>query len=89
MDSTKLLNAEGLLAELFPEDARPTVRWLREQQRRRSIPYIKLGRLVFYNPDAVRKAIVERHTIGPRRITHTNGSYSDIGSNLITNSQAE
>ena len=67
MNGTKLLDAEGLLAELFPQDARPTVRWLREQQRRRAIPFIKLGRLVFFDPLAVREAIATRHTVAPRQ----------------------
>ena len=73
VNETKLLDAEGLLAELFPPDSRPTVRWLREQQRRRSIPFVKLGRLVFFDPIAVREAIATRHTIKPRQ-ERTNGA---------------
>ncbi len=69
MKTNKLVDAQTLLQELFPESARPSVRWLREQQKRRALPYIRLGRLIFFDPDAVRQAISERHTISSRRTT--------------------
>jgi hypothetical protein len=63
----QLVDAEGLLKALFPEESRPTVRWVREQQKRRAFPYIKLGHLVRFDVPAVREAIARRHTIQPKR----------------------
>ncbi len=58
----KLVDAKRLLEELFEEQSRPSLRWLREQQARRAIPFVKLGRLVFFNPDQVREALNSRST---------------------------
>jgi hypothetical protein len=68
MKSARLLDAKALLEELFPESARPSVRWLREQQKRRRIPFVKLGRLIFFDPVEVREVITTRHTIFPRGV---------------------
>jgi hypothetical protein len=67
--NTKLLDAGGLLNELFPEECRPSVRWLRDQQKRRAIPYVKIGHLVFFNVDRVREVLDSQHTVElkPRR----------------------
>jgi hypothetical protein len=59
----KLHDARGLLEELFDEGSRPSLRWLRDQQKARAIPYIKCGRLVFFDPEAVRAALQKR-TVG-------------------------
>lgn len=62
----KLLDARGLLNTLFPDEAsRPTVRWLRNMQKAKAIPFVKIGALVFFCPDQVREAL-ERRTIKPR-----------------------
>lgn len=63
----QLVNAEGLLESLFPANARPTVRWLREQCRRRTIPFIKIGRLVWFDPEQVRQSLNHRHTVHQRK----------------------
>lgn len=34
--------------------SRPSLRWLREQQRRRKIPFVKVGARVWFKPNAVR-----------------------------------
>ena len=62
----QLVDAARLLEILFDERSRPSLRWLREQQRRRTIPYIKIGHLVRFNPAQVREALEERNTIVPR-----------------------
>jgi hypothetical protein len=49
--------AEQILETLFEESARPSLRWLRSQQKARKIPSIKIGRLIFFNPEAVRAAL--------------------------------
>jgi hypothetical protein len=62
-----LTNAEGLLKELFPdESARPSVRWLRNQQKAKSIPYVKWGRLVMFDPPLVRAALAKRNLVWAR-----------------------
>ena len=56
----QFLDGKELLKVLFPESCRPSLRWLREQQKRRSIPFVKLGRLVFFDADQVREALQSR-----------------------------
>lgn len=63
--STKtLVDAEGLRKILF--DPPTSLRWIRDQQKRRTIPFIKLGRVVRFDPAAVRAALDRRFTIRPR-----------------------
>ena len=52
----RLVDAKGLLEILFAENCRPSLRWLRTQQKRRAIPSCRIGRLVFFDPDACRAA---------------------------------
>ena len=61
-NTPKLVNAERLLEALFDEDSRPSLRWLRQMQAQRVIPYYKLGHLVRFNIKEVREALeAERH----------------------------
>lgn len=53
----RLVDAKGLLEALFADGCRPSLRWLRTQQKRRAIPSCRIGRLVFFDPDAVRAAL--------------------------------
>ena len=64
----KLVNAPTLLTVLWEEDSRPSLRWLRQQQANKSIPYVKLGALVFFYPDDVRRALEKRHTINAKGV---------------------
>ena len=58
---TGLVDGPRLLEMLFPNPAcRPSLRWLRDQQARRAIPFMNLGRLVFFNPPQVRSTMVAR-----------------------------
>jgi hypothetical protein len=53
-----LLEAEELLKVIWPNPkCRPSLRWLRQLQKDRKVPYIKIGHLVFFNPAKVREAI--------------------------------
>jgi hypothetical protein len=63
MLESKLVDATGLLEALFPETSRPSVRWVRSLQRKRLIPFIRLGRLVRFDVAEVRRVIAEQHTI--------------------------
>jgi hypothetical protein len=59
-----LLTAEELLKAIWPnEKSRPSLRWLREQQSRRTLPYVKCGRLVYFDPAKVRQSIAKRFTV--------------------------
>jgi hypothetical protein len=62
----KLLNAEQLLNELFEPTCRPSLRWLRNQTRTKSIPFFRLGRLVFFEADLVRASLAGKHLIRNR-----------------------
>jgi hypothetical protein len=63
----QLLDAPRLLEALFPDKAcRPSIRWLRYQQKARLIPFCKLGRFVFFNLADAREAIASRHTVNAR-----------------------
>jgi hypothetical protein len=53
----QMVTGEKLLEILFREDCRPTLRWLRDQQKARRIPYVRIGRLVFFNPAQVKAAL--------------------------------
>ncbi len=59
-----LVNAKSLLQNLFEdENSRPSLRWLRDRQRDRSIPYVKCGRMVFFDLEAVNRALEQRQTV--------------------------
>jgi hypothetical protein len=67
----KLVGAEGLLIALFSEGSRPSLRWVREQQRRRAFPFIKVGKFVMFDPVQVRSALAQRFTVGARKESAT------------------
>jgi hypothetical protein len=62
-----LVDAHGLLDALFDDDSRPSLRWVREMQKRRILPYIKVGHLVRFDVDRVRTVLDERFTVQRRR----------------------
>lgn len=53
----QFVSGAKLLEILFPAECRPTLRWLRDQQKARRIPFIKIGRLVFFCPAQVRRSL--------------------------------
>jgi hypothetical protein len=59
----KLVDALTLLKELFKPSCRPSIRWLREQQRQGGIPSMKVGRLVFFDVQAVCAAMARNSTV--------------------------
>ena len=60
----QLVDAVELLKILFPQKCRPTLRWLRDQQEQKRVPFRKIGRLVFFDPSEVREAWRDRFTVG-------------------------
>ena len=63
----KLVDANGLLEALFDKSSRPSLRWVRQMQAQRKIPYVKIGHLVRFDVEEVRKALSENCTVNPRR----------------------
>lgn len=43
------------------------MRWLKDQERKRAIPFMRLGRLIFYSPPTVRAAM-QAKTISLRKV---------------------
>jgi len=65
-----LTDAPGLLSSLWPDKtSRPSLRWLREQQTRKTLPYIKIGRRVFFDPLQVRRAMEKNFGVEPTTTT--------------------
>jgi hypothetical protein len=60
MNTAKLIGADELLRELFTDASRPSLRWLRKMQSNRSVPFVKLGRRVFFDPEQVRDTLRTR-----------------------------
>ena len=53
-----LVGVDTLRFILWPDpSSRPSLRWVRELQARRVIPFIKLGVKVFFEPERVRAAL--------------------------------
>lgn len=63
----KLVDAHGLLDALFDEASRPSLRWVRQMQAQKKFPYVKLGHLVRFDVEEVRKALAENCTVNPRK----------------------
>jgi hypothetical protein len=59
-----LVDGPRLLEVIFPNEVcRPSMRWLKTQEKKRAIPFMRIGRLIFYDPPRVRAALTAR-TIG-------------------------
>lgn len=56
-----LLDAPRLLEQIFPNPiCRPSVRWLRTQVAMRTLPFCRVGRLVYFDPVQVREHLKHR-----------------------------
>ncbi len=62
----KLVNAQGLLNELFSEECRPSLRWLRTQTKAKTIPHVRIGHLVFFDLEMVRAYLAEKRVVHSR-----------------------
>ena len=63
----QLVDGPTLLEIVFKPECRPTLRWLRDQQKRRTIPFLKIGRLVFFDPENVREHFAEKSAVKIRK----------------------
>lgn len=61
--SDKLVSAEKLRDYFDPP---PCLRTIREWQKSRAIPFIKIGNKVYFDPDRVREHLKLRNEIRPR-----------------------
>lgn len=59
----KLVGAEQLLDQLFDPGAKPSLRWLRTQTKAKSIPYVRIGHLVFFDVEMVRTALAAKNLV--------------------------
>jgi len=62
----RLVDAKTLLQRLWDDESRPSLRWLRQQQAERTIPYVMMGARVWFDPVEVRRCLTERWTVGRR-----------------------
>ena len=69
----KLVGAEKLLEILWDASSRPSLRWLRDRQADKTIPCVKLGRRVWFDPPQVRHALETRRTIRARTVPGSAG----------------
>ncbi len=54
-NTTQLVDIDRLIDILFEPECRPSKRFLMTQKAEGNLPFIKIGRRVFYNPDEVLK----------------------------------
>jgi hypothetical protein len=52
-DMEKLVNGRRLLEVIFDDSCRPPISWLRREVKKKTIPYIRRGRLYFFRPSSV------------------------------------
>ena len=65
-EATGYLSAKTLLTTLWPDPiSRPSLRWIREMQAKRALPFIKIGHLVFFEIERVRAAL-RKFEISPK-----------------------
>jgi hypothetical protein len=65
--AARYVDAEKLLEILFDEASRPSLRWMRDQQKAGRLPFAKIGRLVFFDPVAC-KAALDAKSAGRRGV---------------------
>ena len=58
----KLVDAKQLLETLFTPDSRPSLRWLRDQTVNQTIPFVRIGRLIFFDVEVVREHLAAKMT---------------------------
>ncbi len=56
----KLIKAEQCLDTVFDQEARPSIRWFWNQVKRKTIPCVRIGRLVFFDSEQVKTALEKR-----------------------------
>lgn len=62
----RYMSANKLLETIFEPDCRPSLRSLRKWQSQGILPHVRLGKLVFFDPVAVRLALERKRTLRAR-----------------------
>ena len=61
LDNQELVGKQALLERLFPNEAdRQSTRWLDQQCEKRAVPFIRMGRLIWFSVPQVRAAFSAR-----------------------------
>jgi hypothetical protein len=55
-----LVDAEACIDRVFDGESKPSLRTFREWQAKGIIPFLKIGRLTFFDPEEVRAALNKR-----------------------------
>jgi hypothetical protein len=58
----QLVTAERLREIVWEEESRPSIQWIRKETKRRMLPHIRRGRLVFYRPRSVMEWYLQRES---------------------------
>jgi hypothetical protein len=65
-EMARFVDGPRLLEILWDTPSRPSLRWLRSQQKRRSIPFSRIGHRVWFIPNQVLKHMAEWQTLRPK-----------------------
>jgi hypothetical protein len=68
----KLVRAEDMLEQVFAQNCKPSLRWLRTQTKAKTIPHFRIGHLVFFDVEMVRAALVDKRLIRGRMLAPVN-----------------
>jgi hypothetical protein len=75
----ELLDGPALLNRIWPDErSRPSLRWLRTQQKFGIVPVVRCGRRALFCPGQVRDAIQQRFTVLPKAWGREGGTAWDL-----------
>jgi hypothetical protein len=60
-----LVDVEACINKVFDEESKPSLRTFRGWQAKGLIPFLKIGRLTFFDPEEVRHALNKRCRVQP------------------------
>ena len=63
LNTDKLIKGPILLERLFEKECRPSLRTLRSWQKKRLVPFYKIGHDVWFDEDKVRDALAKRNYV--------------------------
>ena len=58
----RLVTAQRLLEIIWDPLSRPSLQWIRKETKRRMLPHVRRGRLIFYRPRSVIDWYCQRET---------------------------
>jgi hypothetical protein len=62
-----LVDTAGMIREVWKDpDTAPSPRSIARARKEGKLPYIRLGGLIYFDPEAVKRAIAERMTVQQR-----------------------